>query len=216
MKEKYYSAKTIDEQAKEFCEKLRVFREKHPIKIYPEKAALLVIDMQDFFAVQESHAFVPSMLAIIPRIKKLQDLFLAKGLTVIQTWHGNTNEDAGQMYKWWQSMLASNDPLVKIIEELQDSRVEIIHKTRYDAFWNTDLDVKLKRHEIGQIIVTGVMAHLCCETTARAAFVRDFEVFFGVDTTATYNKEFHLSTLTNLAHGFAIPILAEEIAAAIE
>jgi isochorismate hydrolase len=55
------------------------------------------------------------------------------------------------------------------------------------------------------------MAHLCCETTARSAFVRGFEVFFVVDATATYNRQFHQSTLINLAHGFAIPVLTQEV-----
>jgi bifunctional isochorismate lyase/aryl carrier protein len=48
------------------------------------------------------------------------------------------------------------------------------------------------------------MTHLCCETTARAAFVAGYEVFFLVDGTASYNEEFHISTLKNLAHGFAV------------
>ncbi len=55
------------------------------------------------------------------------------------------------------------------------------------------------------------MTHLCCETTARAAFTRGYEVYFSIDGTATYNHEFHLGTLMNLAHGFAIPILITEI-----
>ncbi len=59
------------------------------------------------------------------------------------------------------------------------------------------------------------MTHLCCETTARSAFVRGFEVFFTIDGTATYNKEFHFATLHNLAHGFALPILVDEILDAV-
>jgi bifunctional isochorismate lyase/aryl carrier protein len=48
------------------------------------------------------------------------------------------------------------------------------------------------------------MTHLCCETTARAAFVRGFDVFFLVDGTATYNQDYHQATLLNLAHGVAV------------
>ncbi|HDD44696.1 MAG TPA: isochorismatase family protein, partial [Candidatus Desulfofervidus auxilii] len=47
--------------------------------------------------------------------------------------------------------------------------------------------------------------------TARSAFMRNFEVFFVVDGTATYNRNFHLATLLNLSHGFAIPVLTQEI-----
>jgi isochorismate hydrolase len=59
------------------------------------------------------------------------------------------------------------------------------------------------------------MTHLCCETSARAAFVRGFEVLFPVDGTATYNQAFHRATLLNLSHGFAKVVLADEILAAV-
>lgn len=55
------------------------------------------------------------------------------------------------------------------------------------------------------------MTHLCCETTARSAFIRGFDVFFTIDGTATYNEDFHFGTLYNLAHGFAVPLLIDEI-----
>ncbi|HDR06062.1 MAG TPA: isochorismatase family protein, partial [Candidatus Coatesbacteria bacterium] len=52
---------------------------------------------------------------------------------------------------------------------------------------------------------------LCCETTARSAFVRDFDVFFPVDATAAYTEELHRASLLTLAHGFAVPLLTEEL-----
>ena len=66
------------------------------------------------------------------------------------------------------------------------------------------------------MVVSGVMTHLCCETTARSAFVRGFEVFFLIDGTATYNKEHHLATLLNLSHGFANLVLSGEIFVALD
>jgi isochorismate hydrolase len=47
------------------------------------------------------------------------------------------------------------------------------------------------------------MTNLCCETTARDAFVRNFRVFFLVDGTSTVSEDFHISTLKNLGYGFA-------------
>lgn len=53
-----------------------------------------------------------------------------------------------------------------------------------------------------EVIVSGVMTNLCCETTAREAFVRGFRVFFSTDATATSSAELHDATLKNLAYGF--------------
>jgi isochorismate hydrolase len=55
------------------------------------------------------------------------------------------------------------------------------------------------------------MTHLCCETTARSAFMRGLQVFIAVDGTATYSEAFHRASLLNLSHGFALPVLVDEI-----
>jgi bifunctional isochorismate lyase/aryl carrier protein len=55
------------------------------------------------------------------------------------------------------------------------------------------------------------MTNICCETTARSAFVRGFEVFFAIDGTATYSEEHHLATIMNFSYGFVIPILLDEL-----
>ncbi len=211
-KEKYYNLGNIDGQARKFAKQLAPFREKHNIaKLKPEKTALLIIDMQDFFLNEQSHAHVPSMQAIVPKLKNLQDHFLQNNLTVIQTKHSNTIEDAGQMMSWWGAILMPSDPMVRIIPELADSRIPVISKSQYDAFCKTDLEHRLRNDGIEQVIISGVMTHLCCESTARAAFFKGFDVFFIIDGVATYNEQFHFNSLYNLAHGFATMILSDEI-----
>jgi isochorismate hydrolase len=60
------------------------------------------------------------------------------------------------------------------------------------------------------------MTHLCCETTARSAFIQGYVVFFVVDGTATYTESFHRGSLLSLSHGFAVPILVDEILGAFK
>jgi isochorismate hydrolase len=86
-----------------------------------------------------------------------------------------------------------------------------VPKHQYDAFHKTDLHELLISHGIKQLAIAGVMTHLCCETTARSAFVQGYEVFFLVDGTATYNRAFHQASLQNIAHGFGLPVLVNEI-----
>ena len=78
-----------------------------------------------------------------------------------------------------------------------------IIKNQYDAFYKTKLDQILKNIKIEQIVITGVITHLCCETTARSAFVHGYKVFFPIDGSATYNEDIHIASLINLGHGFA-------------
>jgi isochorismate hydrolase len=55
------------------------------------------------------------------------------------------------------------------------------------------------------------MTNLCCETTARDAFMRDYRVFFLIDGTATGKNELYLATLKNLGFGFAYLITCDEL-----
>jgi isochorismate hydrolase len=120
------------------------------------------------------------------------------------------------MAKWWHELVRPDAAGSKIAAGLDFSQGKIVRKSQYDAFHGTSLEADLRVSGVGEVVITGVMAHLCCETTARSAFTRGFEVFFTIDGTATYTEAFHLATLLNLSHGFAVPVLCEEIFEAFE
>ena len=181
-----------------------------------EQSALLVLDMQEYFLSDQSHAFVPSTTAILPKINALIKAFTHSGLPVIFTQHLNTPQNAGLMAVWWRDILSADMNLSRIDPRIDQQDRSVISKTRYDAFIDSPLETILKKRKIKQVVICGVMTHLCCETTARSAFMRGYEVFFTVDGTATYNEAFHSAALLNLAHGFATPVLAETIISIVE
>ncbi len=212
-KEPYFTAQTLDHQARQMREEVQNLRKGDLPKLDCKRAALLVLDMQRYFLEESAHAYIPSATAIIPKVKELINEFYRKDLPIIFTRHLNTPEDAGQMGRWWRALLTPQDPLSAIIPELQSQAGTVIEKSQYDAFYKTSLEKLLRG--VHQVVICGVMTHLCCETTARAAFVRGFEVFFTIDGTATYNERFHRATLLNAAHGFACPVLVAELLAAL-
>jgi nicotinamidase-related amidase len=55
------------------------------------------------------------------------------------------------------------------------------------------------------------MTDLCCETTARDAFMRGFKVYFVADATATATEERHLATLRAISTGFGEVISSREL-----
>jgi len=57
------------------------------------------------------------------------------------------------------------------------------------GFANTDLDLLLKRHGIHQLIVIGLIAHTCLESTVRFAAELGYEVTAVKDATADYSEE---------------------------
>jgi isochorismate hydrolase len=211
-REPYFTPETIRAQSRAMLDALASFRAHHAdILFRPERAALLVLDMQGYFLREGSHAFIPSAPAVIPNLQLLITNYYAANRPIIFTRHVNTDEDAGMMSRWWKDVLRADSPDSAIVAALDTSKGIVIQKTQYDAFYNTSLEETLRGRGAEQIVVTGVMTHLCCETTARSAFVRGFEVFFCIDGTATYSEEVHRSTLLNLSHGFAVPVACREI-----
>ncbi len=200
---KYFTETTIDESAKSMYQKLDDQIDLHKDQLIPANAALLILDMQEFFHNKNSHAFIPSAKAIIKPVQTLATLFIQNNLPVVITRHINTTNNAKQMDSWWSDILTEDNKFSRLIPEFDIPQTKLIVKSQYDAFYNTNLNELLREKNIEQVIITGVMTHLCCETTARSAFMRGYNVFFPIDGTATYNKEFHNATLTNLAHGFA-------------
>lgn len=181
------------------------------LQVNHKKVALLILDMQKYFFDPKSHAFIPSGPAIIPFIKNLVNYFTTMQQPIIFTKHVNDPDTAGMMGTWWRKLIDRNSPTSELIDELDVTKGILISKEQYDAFWNTDLHSLLKAKGVEQVIITGVMTHLCCESTARTAFIRNYQVFFVVDGTATYNQELHEASLLNLSHGFVKPVLCNEV-----
>ncbi|MEO0123715.1 MAG: isochorismatase family protein [candidate division WOR-3 bacterium] len=127
------------------------------------------------------------------------------------TQHINTPKNAGMLKKWWDDIITTKGQYYELNDEIYFSGAPVIIKTQYDAFYKTDLKKLLKKYKTKQVVITGVMTNLCCETTARSAFVQGFEVFFVIDGTATQNEMMHRATLINLSYGFAIPILTKDL-----
>lgn len=212
IKEPYFTPRTIAKKAEEMLAAIAsVPRRGAPFA--PEKAALLLLDLQAYFLDSRSHAYSPSGEAILPYVNALAAAFALHERPIWLTRHVNTVENAGMMGTWWREVLTLENPLSRIDTRLQSSGGVTLNKPHYDAFLETPLEESLRHAGVHQVVICGVMTHLCCESTARGAFMRGFEVFFTVDGTATYTEAFHRASLLNLAHGFATPVLSCELLA---
>ena len=79
------------------------------------------------------------------------------------------------------------------------------------GFANTDLDLQLKKHGIHQLIVIGLLAHTCVESTVRFAVELGYEVTLVKDATADYGQEFmNAALVTNLPNYASAIVTATE------
>jgi isochorismate hydrolase len=172
----------------------------------PDRCALLVIDMQQYF-LSMAAPILGNAMSVIKACK-------SKGVKIIFSRHGHRDisKDGGMLKKWWGDLIDYGSKDWKLIDSLKPTDTDVIvDKNRYSVFQGTGLEERLKSGEIEELIITGVMTNCCCETTARDAFVKDFRVFFVSDATATVNDELHIASLKNLAYGFAHIISTEQL-----
>jgi len=190
---------------KKILEELKPYRERKAL-IDQKHAALLTIDMQNLFD-RIARPVLRNILKVIQTCRQ-------KNIPVIFTQHGHTEpeSDGGILGEWWGELIVGGTKDWEFLPEMKiESRDRILPKKRYSAFFETDLDQILRSRGIQDLIVSGVMTNLCCETTARDAFMRDYRVFFLIDGTATGRSELHLATLKNLGFGFAYLITCDEL-----
>jgi ureidoacrylate peracid hydrolase len=79
----------------------------------------------------------------------------------------------------------------EIRREFEPQPGEIVAQEHWGSsgFANTDLDLQLKKHGIHQLIVMGLIAHTCVESTVRYAAENGYEVTVVKDAVADFSDE---------------------------
>src|SRR5262245_6896684 len=84
------------------------------------------------------------------------------------------------------------------------------------GFANTDLDLLLKQHGIHKLIVVGLIAHTCVESTVRFAAELGYEVTVVRDAIADYSeREMQIALDVNIPNYASAIVSTEEIIASI-
>jgi nicotinamidase-related amidase len=214
----YVTAADLAEKTREWLERIEPFNRQR-LEFRAARAALLVIDMQKFFLDPESPTFTCGGLAVLPNVKRLIAAFRNRRRPVIYTRHVHHPDDLdiGIMGWWWEGRCIEGTPESEIESEIAPLPHEkVVLKHRYSAFYNTDLETILRCLEIEDLALCGIMTNLCCESTARDAYYRDYRVFFAADATGTVCEEMHVATLLNAAFGFAYVTTADEVIGQLE
>lgn len=180
------------------------------------KTALLVIDMQNDFVEQNALIEVADIRKSIPKFREFINKCREKGIMVIYTKHifdmVNNPIEARLFPGLAEQGLRENTNGAEIHQKLRPAEEDIIiKKKRYDAFIGTELELILKAKGIENVIITGTMSNVCCESTARTAMMKDFNVFFTSDLTFTSDQMVHNNTLKNIASHFGKVLNSKDI-----
>lgn len=163
------------------------------------KTALLVIDMQKYFSEMIDRP--------LPQIKLLNDFCNGTDRPVIFTQHGHTPDELIPPIKNQLIRKVGPENAIMVNTEEWELAPEIwkmardapiSRKNTYDAFMHTELEAMLRERGVERVLITGVMSDVCCDTTARSAFVRGFETWYISDACWTDTQEQHDRALANV------------------
>ncbi len=178
------------------------------------RTALLIIDVQEGFDELERAGERRNNPQALDRIVKLLDDCRAKGVAVIHVRH--ESRDPHSPFRQDQKGFA-------VKEEVRERPGEVvIVKHENSAFIGTDLEARLRHHDIDTLIIVGVTTNHCVETTARMGANLGFKAILVRDATWTFGRRgvdgelfsadlIHAVSLANLRDEFAEIATAHDV-----
>jgi ureidoacrylate peracid hydrolase len=173
-----------------------------PIRIDPASTAVVVVDMQNAYATAGGYVDlagfdITGAAGVIARIAQVLDAARAASIPVIflqngwdpdyaeaggpgsPNWHkSNALKTMRQRPELAGKLLARGGWDYELVDALAPRPGDIrLHKTRYSAFFNSQLDSVLRARGIRTIVFVGIASNVCVESTLRDAFHLEY---FGV------------------------------------
>ena len=189
-------------------------------RIDAARAALVVIDMQNYYVAEGYPNESPNARAIVPNINRLSAELRRRGVPVI--WVQHENRPGGSDWDGFfgafvadrskaAAALTAGSDMQKLWPQLETSPGNLrVAKSRYSAFIKNDFEGKLQERGIDTLLIAGTKTNVCCECTARDAMMLDYKVVMLSDCTAALSDDEHRATLENMIQQFGDVLTAEQ------
>ena len=163
-----------------------------PVEVDPDRAVLLVIDMQNAFGspggmFDKAGIDITGIQEAVAPTRTAVEAARGAGIKVVWVkmgFHPDLSDMGAEdvpngfllLHLGVRDGVLSRDLWgTEIVDELTPMDDEpVIWKTRFSAFYRTELDELLRRDRVKHIIVTGCTTSICVESTIRDAFYRDY------------------------------------------
>jgi trans-2,3-dihydro-3-hydroxyanthranilic acid synthase len=182
--------------------------------IDPDRAALLIHDMQRYF-LDPIPAQGPRD-ELIANATLVRDRCAAAGVPIGYTMQPGrmTEEQRGLLKDFWGAGMRT-DPADRLVVPPLTPRADdwMFVKWRYSAFHRSDLLARMREHGRDQLIICGVYAHVGVLMSAVDAYTSDIETFVVGDAVADFSAAYHRMALTYAAQRCAMVVSAKEVLA---
>jgi ureidoacrylate peracid hydrolase len=163
-----------------------------PVEVDPSRTALIVIDMQNAFGSEGGmfdkagiditgiqKAVAPTAAAVeAARRAGIKVVWIKMGFQPDLSDVGAEDVPNGFLFLHLgvkDGVLTRDRWGTDIVDGLTPEDGEpVMYKTRFSAFYRTDLDELLRNYDAKHLIITGCTTSICVESTIRDAFFRDY------------------------------------------
>ena len=186
---------------------------KVPWTVDPDRAALLVHDLQRYF-LDPFPAGTSPRTELLANVGTLRELAHRHGMPVFYSVQPGGMSDAvrGLVKDFWGPGMSREPGQRGLVDELPPVRADqLITKTRYSAFHATPLLERLRRAGRDQLVICGVYAHLGCLLTAFDAFANGIQPFLVADAVADFSADRHRLALEYTATGCGVVLNTADV-----
>ena len=144
--------------------------------------ALIIIDIQnDYFQGGNCELVKPIEASL--KAKELLEYFRENQMPVFHVQHINLRKGA--------TYFLPNTKGVEIHENVKPLENEIIIQKNFpNSFLETNLEVELEKLSVNELVICGMMSHMCIDSTTRAAFDLGFDCIVAHDACTTKDLVF--------------------------
>ncbi len=199
-------------------------------RIEAHKTALVVIDMQNVWVQEGQPAYTPCCQGIVPNINRLAKAVRHAGGQVywVRAIYGGAASENWSAYLDFFSPEHMKAMTAALTEGAEGARLwheldvqpgdEQVIKNRFSALIQgaSDLEPRLRARGIDTLVITGTATNVCCESTARDAFMLNFKTIMVSDGNATASDEAHNAALNGLFNRFTDVFSTDEMMALLE
>ncbi|MFD0338766.1 isochorismatase family protein [Streptomyces sp. NPDC127117] len=157
------------------------------------RTALVVIDLQKGIVGRET---AHPAAGIVANSVALADAFRAKGLPVVLVHvvdgapgRNETPMEGGRLPADWADIVPELGP--------RDGDI-VVTKRTWGAFHGTDLDLRLRRAGVTQIVLAGIATSIGVESTARAAHEHGYNVTIAADAVTDMDADAHRNSVAKI------------------
>jgi isochorismate hydrolase len=179
--------------------------------LVPERAVLLVHDMQDYFI-----RALPDPLrgTVVANAARLRERCAALGVPVAYTAQPGrmTEGERGLLMDFWGPGMRTAATDREVVGPLAPAAGDWrFMKWRYSAFFKSDLEPRMRACGRDQLILCGVYAHVGVLATALEAFANDIQVFLVADAVGDFSEADQWLALDYVARLCGMVVTCDEV-----